>query len=152
MEEKTKEELLEEELKRQLQYLSEVPVGTNESKAIIDDLVELSKINAEQTKLKLEAEKIRNEKELEEMKSARDDEKLRFEEAQREDELIEESKKRRGDHLWQAIGIGASIAVAVIGNVFMGKQLGTVLKFEQTGEYVSSSAGRALIGTIFRKK
>lgn len=152
MEEKSNNELLEEEIQRQLNYLKSAPVGSEEAKAIIDDLVELSKISAEQTKLKLEAEKNQNEKDLNESKLKQAEEQHADEQAREEISRKEEKKARVWDRVLQGVSIGVPIAVAVIGQVFTNKQLGVLLKFEQTGEYVTSSAGKSLIGSLFRKK
>ena len=150
--EMTKEELLEEEIKRHLNYLSTAKVGSEESKQIIDDLTELSKIAAEQTKLSIESKKIQNEKELEEERLKQADEKQAEDFANKELDRNEEKKKRCWETVLQGIGIGTSITIAVISQIFTQKQLGTILKFEQTGEYVTSIAGKSLIGSLFRKK
>lgn len=150
--EKTSRELLEEELVRQLNYLSSSQVGSEESKAIIDDCTQLSKMIAEQDKLKNEEEKIQNDKEVEESKLKQAEEKQAEEWANKELDRKEEKKSRKWEHILQGIGIGTSVAIAVIGQVFASKQLGTLLRFESTGEYVTSFAGKSLIGSLFRKK
>ena len=150
--EMTKEELLEEEIKRHLNYLSTASVGSEASRQIIDDLVELSKIAAEQTKLSIESEKTQNDKELEAERLKQSEEKLALETTQKELDRDEEKKKRCWETVLQGVGIGTSIAIAVMGQIFTQKQLGTILKFEQTGEYVTSMAGKSLIGSLFRKK
>ena len=150
--EMTKEELLEEEIKRHLNYLSTAKVGSEESKQIIDDLTELSKIAAEQTKLSIESKKIQNDKELEEERLKQADEKQAEDFANKELDRNEEKKKRRWETVLQGIGIGTSITIAVMGQIFTQRQLGTILRFEQSGEYITSIAGKSLIGSLFRKK
>lgn len=150
--EKTKEELLEEELKRQLNYLAQANVGSKEAAEIIDDIVALSKIHADQEKVKNEADKIQNDKDLEERKLIQAENKADWEDYQRDLDRKEEKKARFWTNLLQGIGIGVTAAIAVLGHIFTNRQLREVLKFESTGEYVTSMAGKSLLGSLFRKR
>ena len=145
-------ELLEEQIQRQLNYLNSAPCGSEEAKAIIDDLTELSKIAAEQTKLSLDSLKIQNDYELEQKKLEQANEKQAEEFEAKERDRNEEAKKRRGDHVLQAVGIGVPIIVTVAGNLFANWQLGKLLKFESTGEWITSAGGKTWLGSLFRKK
>lgn len=143
--EETKENLLNEELIRMYKTLSATPAGTPEAEKLIKDIAVLENVAAEQRKLEIEA------KEAED-KAENEDRKLRNEQTHQNLELIEAQKKRKTDFIMQSLGIGATLAGAVIGQLFTKHLLGTVLRFEQTGEYVTSSAGKSLIGSLFRKK
>ena len=143
--EETKENLLNEELIRMYKTLSATPAGTPEAEKLIKDITMLESVAAEQRKLEIEA------KEAED-KAENEDRKLRNEQTHQNLELIEQKKQRKTDIIMQSLGIGATVVGTVIGQLITKHLLGTVLRFEQTGEYVTSSAGKSLIGSLFRKK
>lgn len=161
--EKSNDELLEEELKRQLNQLKTFPVGSEESKAIIDDMNELAKIAAERKKLNIEAEKAKadhelavkkheDEQVLEAKKLEREQAKLEAEQEARETERKEAKKQRWTSAILQGVGFGVSVGLAAMSRRETRELLGTVLKFEETGNYVSTAAGKSLLGSIFRIK
>lgn len=143
--EETKENLLNEELIRMYKTLSATPAGTPEAEKLIKDITMLESVAAEQRKLEISA------KEAED-KAENEDRKLRNEQTHQNLELIEAQKKRKTDVIMQSLGVATTIVGTVIGQLFTKHLLGTVLRFEQTGEYVTSSAGKSLIGSLFRKK
>ena len=143
--EETKENLLNEELIRMYKTLSATPAGTPEAEKLIKDITMLESVAAEQRKLEIEA------KEAED-KAENEDRKLRNEQTHQNLELIEAQKKRKTDVIMQSLGVATTIVGTVIGQLFTKHLLGTVLRFEQTGEYVTSSAGKSLVGSLFRKK
>lgn len=143
--EETKENLLNEELIRMYKTLSATPAGTPEAEKLIKDIAVLENVAAEQRKLEIEA------KEAED-KAENEDRKLRNEQTHQNLELIEQKKQRKTDIIMQSLGVATTIVGTVIGQLFTRHLLGTVLRFEQTGEYVTSSAGKSLIGSLFRKK
>ena len=139
--EETKENLLNEELIRMYKTLSATPAGTPEAEKLIKNIAVLENVAAEQRKLEIEA------------KEAEDkaDRKIRNEQTHQNLELIEQQKQRKTDIIMQSLGIGATVVGTMIGQLFTKHLLGTVLRFEQTGEYVTSSAGKSLIGSLFRR-
>ena len=143
--EETKENLLNEELIRMYKTLSATPAGTPEAEKLVKDIAVLESVAAEQRKLEIEA------KEAED-KAENEDRKLRNEQTHQNLELIEQKKQRKTDAIMQSLNSGSVIVGTVIGQLFTKHLLGTVLRFEQTGEYVTSSAGKSLIGSLFRKK
>lgn len=142
--EETKENLLNGELIRMYKTLSATPAGTPEAEKLIKDIAVLENVAAEQRKLEIEA------KEAED-KAENEDRKLMDERTHKNLELIEQQKQRKTDIIMQSLGIGATVVGTVIGQLFTKHLLGTVLRFEQTGEYVTSSAGKSLIGSLFRR-
>lgn len=149
---KTNNELLEAELKRQLNCLKDVEAGSQEAKAIVDDLLELSKIAAEQQKIELESTKLEGERKLNELKLKQAEEQFALDQKAKELDRKEAKKKRVWDHILQGVGIGVPVLITVIGELAINRRLGQVLTFEQTGEYVASSAGKSLLNSAFRRK
>lgn len=159
--EKSNAELLEEELKRQLEELKTFPVGSEGSKAILDDMLDLSKVASEWKKLEIEADKAKaelelavrkheDERALEAQKAEREQAKFEAEWKAKENEHREASKQRWTAAILQGVGFGVSIGLAAMSRRETRELLGTVLKFEESGNYVSSAAGKSLLGSIFR--
>lgn len=138
-------ELIEQERKRLLEDdLSKCAYGSEDSKAYLQDLKELSAMANEAKKLEIEEMKIKSEAEL----------KAKALEQEAEDK----AKERKTNRILGWIDAGAKVVVAgtavvvcVLNNKFTGGALNEVLKYESGGEYICSMAGKSLIGTIFRK-
>lgn len=127
-------ELIEQERKRLLdEDLREAEYGTEESKKALADLKELTEMANKERALAIEEEKIKT------------------------DALEKKKERRHGLILGIIDGVvkltvaGTAIAVAVLNNRFTGDAIGEVLKYESSGEYVSSQIGRSVIGGLFRR-
>lgn len=174
MEDKSIKEYLEEERKRLLRKLGEVPVGSNEAKAIINDLMDLSTVANNQQKLEIDEEKLKfdhdlaiekhkddvsteklkieSNEEMEKLKIQSDHEKQAMELANKEQDRKEAKKQRRWQTALQFVGFGVTIGLSVFDIFAKRKDLGTLLHFEETGNYIASSGGKFWLPTIFRKK
>lgn len=138
------EELLNEEMAKQLEQLAATSAGSETSKNIIDDFVQLHKAALERDKLRIEAEKIEADKNLEQNK-------LTSENVFRDERNKSEKRIQIVQSIIQGVGVAATLVVTVMNNRWTSGWLRDVLTFEKTGN-VSSSVGRSLIGSIGRKK
>lgn len=145
-------ELIEQETKRLLEDdLSKCAYGSEDSKAYLQDLKDLSEMAIEAKKLEIEEMKVKAEAEAKEKA-------LQLEHEKSMRELDDKAKERKTSRILAWIDAGAKIAVAgagivvcVLSNKFTGTALNEVLKYESGGEYISSMIGKSVIGGLFRK-
>ena len=145
-------ELIEQEAKRLLEEdLSKCAYGSEDSKAYLQDLKELSAMANEAKKLEIEAMKVKAEAEAKEKA-------LQLEHEKSLQESDDKAKERKNNWITALIDAGAKIVVAgagiavcVLSNKFTGNALNEVLKYESGGEYISSMIGKSVIGGLFRK-
>jgi len=138
------EKLLNEEMEKQLEQLAATSAGSETSKNIIDDFVQLHKVALERDKLRIEAEKVESDKELEQNK-------LTSENVYRDERNKTEKRIQIIQSVIQGVGVAATVVVTLMNNRWTSGWLRDVLKFEETGT-IGSSVGRSLIGSIGRKK
>lgn len=127
-------ELIERERKRLLEDdLSKCAYGSEDSKAYLQDLKDLSAMANEAKKLQIEEMKVKTEAEA-------------------------KAKERKINWITALIDAGAKVVVAgagvvvcVLSNKFTSDALNEVLKYESGGEYISSMIGKSVIGGLFRK-
>jgi hypothetical protein len=128
-------ELIEEERIRLLEEYSKMTPGCEDAKDLLDDLDRLTKIAADQEKIIVEQEKNENDRK-----------------AKKWDRIKDIALSIGGGFVKLAVGIGGPVLVTIIGNKFLGIKVDDILKFEESGGYVSSTMGKALIGSIVRRK
>ena len=145
-------ELIEQERKRLLEDdLSKCSYGSEDSKAYLQDLKELSAMANEAKRLEIEGMKVKAEAEAKEKALQ-----LEYEKSMRESD--DKAKERKTNRILAWIDAGAKVVVAgtavvvcVLNNKFTGGALNEVLKYESGGEYISSMIGKSVIGGLFRK-
>ena len=137
------EKLLNEEMEKQLEQLAATSAGSETSKNIIDDFVQLHKVALERDKLRIEAEKVESDKELEQNK-------LTSENVYRDERNKTEKRIQIIQCIVQGVGVAATVVVTLMNNRWTSGWLRDVLKFEETGT-IGSSVGRSLIGSTGRK-
>lgn len=145
-------ELIEQERKRLLEDdLSKCAYGSEDSKAYLQDLKELSAMANEAKELEIEEMKVKAEAEAKEKALQ-----LEYEKSMRESD--DKAKERKTNRIMAWIDAGAKVIVAgtavvvcVLNNKFTGGALNEVLKYESGGEYISSMIGKSVIGGLFRK-
>lgn len=114
-------ELLEEEIKSQIQNLSSMPNGTEEKTQAIDNLVKLYKLKLDETKIEME----HDEKEFEATDRS-------LEHDLKKNQFDEQIKDR-----YFRLGIAA--AELLIPLIFYGIWMRKGFKFEETGAYTSTT-------------
>lgn len=125
MEEKTIDELLNEEIAAQIQTLSELNSGSKEKSAAVDDLTKLYKLRIEENKSVWDADEKYNRRMMDNDSSANEKD---FKERQ----ITEQVKDR-----YFRIGIAA--AELLIPLMCYGVWMNKGFKFEETGTYTSST-------------
>lgn len=125
MEEKTIDELLNEEIAAQIQTLSELNSGSKEKSAAVDDLTKLYKLRIEENKSVWDADEKYNRRMMDNDSSANEKD---FKERQ----ITEQVKER-----YFRVGIAA--AELLIPLMCYGVWMNKGFKFEETGTYTSST-------------
>ena len=125
MEEKTIEELLNEEIAAQIQSLSELDSGSKEKSAAVDDLTKLYKLRIEENKSVWDADEKYNRRMM-------DNESSTDEKSFKERQIAEQVKDR-----YFRVGIAA--AELLIPLMCYGVWMNKGFKFEETGTYTSST-------------
>ena len=125
MEEKTIDELLNEEIADEIKALSELEAGSNEKSAAIDDLTKLYKLRIEENKSSWDADDKYNRRIMDEKSNDKDDE-------IKQKQLEEQVKDR-----YFKVGIAA--AELMIPLMFYGIWMNRGFKFEETGTITSST-------------
>ena len=125
MEEKTIDELLNEEIADEIKALSELEAGSNEKSAAIEDLTKLYKSRIEENKSSWDADDKYNRRIMDEKSNDKDDE-------IKQKQLEEQVKDR-----YFKVGIAA--AELMIPLMFYGIWMNKGFKFEETGTITSST-------------
>ena len=125
MEEKTIDELLNEEIADEIKALSELEAGSNEKSAAIEDLTKLYKLRIEENKSLWDADDKYNRRIMDEKSNDKDDE-------IKQKQLEEQVKDR-----YFKVGIAA--AELMIPLMFYGIWMNRGFKFEETGTITSST-------------
>ena len=125
MEEKTIDELLNEEIADEIKALSELEAGSNEKSAAIEDLTKLYKLRIEENKSSWDADDKYNRRIMDEKSNDKDDE-------IKQKQLEEQVKDR-----YFKVGIAA--AKLMIPLMFYGIWMNKGFKFEETGTITSST-------------
>ena len=125
MEEKTIDELLNEEIADEIKALSELEAGSNEKSAAIEDLTKLYKLRIEENKSSWDADDKYNRRIMDEKSNDKDDE-------IKQKQLEEQVKDR-----YFKVGIAA--AELMIPLMFYGIWMRKGFKFEETGTYTSTT-------------
>ena len=115
--------LLNEELARQLEALQDCDPGSEEARKIVDDFVQLQKQALEKQKLIDDANNKEADRQQAQAKAEKD-----------EAAKLEERKAEKRQTI-----------------AYTNKHFGEVMEFEKTGT-ISSSVGRGLLGTLFKRK
>ena len=126
--------LIERIRTKNLEKLEEVEPGSNEAKALLNDLSDLNDIEERKRKLELEEEKLANEN---------------------------KNKKKERVQAWVtsaigwvfqvAVGIGVPVLLSVMDHDFQTERGNALLEYEKTG-MITSTEGRTRFSSIFRKK
>lgn len=136
--------LLNEELARQLEALQDCDPGSEEARKIVDDFVQLQKQALEKQKLIDDANNKEADRQQAQAKAEKD-----------EAAKLEERKAEKRQTIIQAAIQGVGVAITGIGTfltiAYTNKHFGEVMEFEKTGT-ISSSVGRGLLGTLFKRK
>ena len=130
MEEKTIDELLNEEIADEIKALSELEAGSDEKSAAIEDLTKLYKLRIEENKSSWDADDKYNRRIMDEKSNDKDDE-------IKQKQLEEQVKDR-----YFKVGIAA--AELMIPLMFYGIWMNKGFRFEETGT-ISSQVFRNLI-------
>ena len=125
MEEKSIDELLNEEIADEIKALSELEAGSNEKSAAIEDLTKLYKLRIEENKSSWDADDKYNRRIMDEKSNDKDDE-------IKQKQLEEQVKDR-----YFKVGIAA--AELMIPLMFYGIWMNKGFKFEETGTITSST-------------
>ena len=125
MEEKTIDELLNEEIADEIKALSELEAGSDEKSAAIEDLTKLYKLRIEENKSSWDADDKYNRRIMDEKSNDKDDE-------IKQKQLEEQVKDR-----YFKVGIAA--AELMIPLMFCGIWMNKGFKFEETGTITSST-------------
>ena len=125
MEEKTIDELLNEEIADEIKALFELEAGSNEKSAAIEDLTKLYKLRIEENKSSWDADDKYNRRIMDEKSNDKDDE-------IKQKQLEEQVKDR-----YFKVGIAA--AELMIPLMFYGIWMNKGFKFEETGTITSST-------------
>lgn len=125
MEEKTIDELLNEEIADEIKALSELEAGSNEKTAAIEDLTKLYKLRIEENKSSWDADDKYNRRIMDEKSNDKADE-------IKQKQLEEQIKDR-----YFKVGIAA--AELMIPLMFYGIWMNKGFKFEETGTITSST-------------
>ena len=125
MEQKTIDELLNEEIADEIKALSELEAGSNEKSAAIEDLTKLYKLRIEENKSSWDADDKYNRRIMDEKSNDKDDE-------IKQKQLEEQVKDR-----YFKVGIAA--AELMIPLMFYGIWMNKGFKFEETGTITSST-------------
>ena len=125
MEEKTIDELLNEEIADEIKALSELEAGSNEKSAAIEDLTKLYKLRIEENKSSWDADDKYNRRIMDEKSNDKDDE-------IKQKQLEEQVKDR-----YFKVGIAA--AELMIPLMFYGIWMNRGFKSEETGTITSST-------------
>lgn len=125
MEEKTIDELLNEEIADEIKALSELEAGSDEKSAAIEDLTKLYKLRIEENKSSWDADDKYNRRIMDEKSNDKDDE-------IKQKQLEEQVKDR-----YFKVGIAA--AELMIPLMFYGIWMNRGFKFEETGTITSST-------------
>lgn len=125
MEEKTIDELLNEEIADEIKALSELEAGSNEKSTAIEDLTKLYKLRIEENKSSWDADDKYNRRIMDEKSNDKDDE-------IKQKQLEEQVKDR-----YFKVGIAA--AELMIPLMFYGIWMNKGFKFEETGTITSST-------------
>lgn len=125
MEEKTIDELLNEEIADEIKALSELEAGSNEKSAAIENLTKLYKLRIEENKSSWDADDKYNRRIMDEKSNDKDDE-------IKQKQLEEQVKDR-----YFKVGIAA--AELMIPLMFYGIWMNKGFKFEETGTITSST-------------
>lgn len=165
--------MMESVQRRILEQLERVEPGSNEAKALLNDLDEVREILERQKKLEIEERKMELSSEFDakklELQSELDNRKLDVEEMkwteQREvdEQKLEnekEAKKKErktgliatiGGWILAGIGVGVTIWQTVENHKFTQRFGSDILKFEEDGNYVNSFVGKSYLSNPFRK-
>lgn len=125
MEEKDIDELLSEEIAKEIRELNYLETGSKEKSAAIDDLTQLYKLRIEENKSVWDADDKFERRAMEKETNARDNEVKRI-------QIAEQVKDR-----YFRVGIAA--AELVLPLVFYGVWMKRGFKFEETGAFTSST-------------
>lgn len=125
MEEKNIDELLSEEIAKEIRELNYLKAGSNEKSAAIDDLTQLYKLRIEENKSVWDADEKFERRVMEKEANARDNEVKRT-------QIAEQVKDR-----YFRVGIAA--AELVLPLIFYGVWMKRGFKFEETGAFTSST-------------
>lgn len=136
--------MLNEELERQLEELGKAQPGSEDARRIVDDFVALQKLSLEKQKMAIDAEKQDADRELTR-------EKAEAEIKAKEEERKAVKKQNIVQAVIQGVGVAATAIGTFLGIAYTNKQISEVLKFEENG-YISSTVGKSLLGSVFRKK
>lgn len=136
-------DLLSEEIKTQIQELSELSPGSAEKSKAVDDLATLYKLKIEETKTELEFNEKQARRKMDMENRLKDDalkeQQLKDENSVRErDELIrkEQMKEQVKDRY---IRLGIAAAEIILPLIFYSKWMKKGFKFEETGTFTSTT-------------
>lgn len=136
-------DLLSEEIKTEIQGLSELSPGSTEHSKAVDNLATLYKLKIEETKMELDFDEKEKRRKMDEKNRQKDDalkeQQLKDENLARErDELIrKEQMTEQGKDRYIRLGIAA--AEIILPLVFYSKWMKKGFKFEETGTFTSTT-------------
>lgn len=136
-------DLLSEEIKTEIQGLSELSPGSAEKSKAVDNLATLYKLKIEETKMEMDFDEKEKRRKMDEKNRQKDDalkeQQLKDENLARErDELIrKEQITEQGKDRYIRLGIAA--AEIILPLVFYSKWMKKGFKFEETGTFTSTT-------------
>lgn len=136
-------DLLSEEIKTEIQGLSELSPGSAEKSKAIDNLATLYKLKIEETKMEMDFDEKEKRRKMEEKNRQKDDslkeQQLNDENLARErDELIrKEQMKEQGKDRYIRLGIAA--AEIILPLIFYSKWMKKGFEFEENGTFTSTT-------------
>lgn len=136
-------DLLSEEIKTEIQGLSELSPGSAEKSKAVDNLATLYKLKIEETKMEMDFDEKEKRRKMDEKNRQKDDalkeQQLKDENLARErDELIrKEQMKEQG--IDRYIRLGIATAEIVLPLIFYSKWMKKGFKFEETGTFTSTT-------------
>lgn len=136
-------DLLSEEIKTEIQGLSELSPGSAEHSKAVDNLATLYKLKIEETKMEMDFDEKEKRRKMDEKNRQKDDalkeQQLKDENLARErDELIrKEQMTEQGKDRYIRLGIAA--AEIVLPLIFYSKWMKKGFKFEETGTFTSTT-------------
>ena len=128
-----------------MEHLLDFRPGTKEYNECVSSLERL-------TELKSKIERRENETEIEYRKLLLEERKVENEEINFERKRKDEANRDTKELIMKAIGHGIQITAIVLPLAIYGKMYYDGLDFEKTGDYVSSTFVKNLIGKVFFKK
>ena len=136
-------DLLSEEIKTQIQYLSKLDPGSAEKSKAVDDLATLYKLKIDETKMELDFDEKQARRKMDKENRLKDD-------ALKEQQLKDENSVRERDELIRKeqlaeqvkdryIRLGIAAAEIILPLIFYSKWMKKGFKFEETGTFTSTT-------------